>query len=109
MDSELGVSLFPQADGSMHVLLTDLVLGAGPDPLPKLLTSLAQQHQLAPDRTKWYERWHMMGWGHLQAAWREGRCVRVDWKPINSTEAPVLVQGTSDKVVPSFPQQKGQL
>lgn len=108
MDGELGVSLFPQTDGSVHVLLTNLVLGNGPDPLPKLLTALAQQHGLVPERTLWFERWHMMGWGRLQAAWRDGRCVRVDWKPINSSEAPVLVQGSSDKVVPAV-ELRGQL
>lgn len=107
MDNELGVSLFRQADGTVNVLLTNLVLGNGPDPLPKLLTALAQQHQLDGERTCWYERWHMMGWGRLVAAWRDGRCVRVDWKPINSETAAALVQGSSDLVVPAV-EQRGQ-
>lgn len=91
------IDMFPQENGATHVLLRGLVLGAEKDPLPKLLTELAAKHELAPEKTCWYECWHQNGWGQLVAAWRENRCIRVDWKPINPDMAEGMVRGTATR------------
>jgi hypothetical protein len=99
MDDNVRWTLYAQPGGRVHVLLEGVVLTMNLAPFMELLTRLVSELKLDPVNTVWFERWEGDGWSMLTTAWRDGRCIRVDWNSINPDTAWALVKGVSAEPV----------
>lgn len=78
------IELFPQQDGTLHVVFKGVVLGV---PFAKLLTKVAAELGKPSGQVRWFELFGRQGWGELVATWEGVTCTQVRWVPTKAAVA----------------------